>query len=178
MHQNKKDFDFGTIYPTSVYDGNLISDKRAYNGATDIQKLNVQLGERSYPIYFDQDDSTLKATIHDLHHANQTCFLITDSKLHSLYQAYIESLGIPQSHVYIVPEGEPSKSIEQYEKILSFLASHSANRDAVIFAFGGGVIGDLAGFVAATYQRGIKYVRYSKKVSNLYLFQTHIYFQI
>ena len=40
---NKKDFDFGTIYPTSVYDGNLISDKRAYNGATDIQKLNVQL---------------------------------------------------------------------------------------------------------------------------------------
>tara|TARA_B100000900_G_scaffold80494_2_gene64837 strand:+ start:4455 stop:5375 length:921 start_codon:yes stop_codon:yes gene_type:complete len=40
---NKKDFDFGTIYPTSVYDGNLISDKRVYNGATDIQKLNVQL---------------------------------------------------------------------------------------------------------------------------------------
>ena len=121
------------------------------------ETLNVQLGERSYPIYFDQDDSTLKATIHDLHQANQTCFLITDSKLHSLYQAYIESLGIPQSHVYIVPEGEPSKSIEQYEKILSFLASHSANRDAVIFAFGGGVIGDLAGFVAASYLRGIDF---------------------
>lgn len=119
--------------------------------------LNVQLDDRSYPIYFNQDDSTLKATIHDLNQVNQACFLITDSKLHGLYQAYIESLGIPQTHVYIVPEGEPSKSVEQYEKILSFLASHSANRDAVIFAFGGGVIGDLAGFVAASYLRGINF---------------------
>jgi len=40
---NKNDFYFGTIYPTNIYNGTLISDKRLYNGATDIQKLNVQL---------------------------------------------------------------------------------------------------------------------------------------
>lgn len=121
------------------------------------ETLNVQLEDRSYPIYFSQADSTLKATINDLHQQNKACYLITDSNLYSIYSDYIKSLGIPKSHVYTVPEGETSKSVEHYEKILSFLASHSANRDAAIFAFGGGVIGDLAGFVAASYLRGVDY---------------------
>lgn len=121
------------------------------------ETLNVPLEDRSYPIYFNQDDRTLKATIDDLHQKNKTCYLITDSNLFNIYSETIESLGIPKTHVYAVPEGETSKSVEHYEKILSFLASHSANRDASIFAFGGGVIGDLAGFVAASYLRGIDF---------------------
>ena len=121
------------------------------------ETLNVELEERSYPIYFNQDDSILKTTIDDLHQSNKACYLITDSNLYSIYSDYIESLGIPKTHVYSVPEGETSKSVEHYAKILSFLASHSANRDAAIFAFGGGVIGDLAGFVAASYLRGINF---------------------
>jgi 3-dehydroquinate synthase len=121
------------------------------------ETLNVPLEDRSYPIYFNQEDSTLKATIDNLHHHNKACYLITDSNLYSLYSDYIERLGIPKTHIYTVPAGETSKSVEHFEKILSFLASHSANRDASIFAFGGGVIGDLAGFVAASYLRGIDF---------------------
>lgn len=121
------------------------------------ETLNVELDDKSYPIYFNKDDSILKATILGQQQENKACFLITDSKLHELYGNYIEGLNIPKCHIYIVPEGETSKSVEQYEKILSFLASHSANRDAVLFAFGGGVIGDLAGFIAASYLRGIDF---------------------
>ena len=121
------------------------------------ETLNVLLEDRSYPIHFNAEDGTLKATIDGLHQQNKACYLITDSNLHSIYSDYIENLGIPKTHIYTVPEGETSKSIEHYEKILSFLATHSANRDATIFAFGGGVIGDLAGFVAASYLRGIQF---------------------
>ena len=121
------------------------------------ETLNVPLEDRSYPIHFNSEDSTLKAIIDGLHKKNKACYLITDSNLHSIYSDYIENLGIPKTHIYTVPEGETSKSIEHYEKILSFLAAHSANRDATIFAFGGGVIGDLAGFVAASYLRGIQF---------------------
>ena len=119
--------------------------------------LNVQLEDRTYPIYFNQDDSILKETIDGLHQNNKACYLITDSNLYSAYSDYIESLGISKEHVCVVPQGETSKTVEHYEKVLSFLATRSANRDAAIFAFGGGVIGDLAGFVAASYLRGIHF---------------------
>ena len=109
------------------------------------ETLNVLLEDRSYPIHFNSEDGTLKATIDGLHQQNKACYLITDSNLHSIYSDYIENLGIPK-HIYTVPEGETSKSIEHYENPL-FFGTHSAT-DATV-AFGGGVIGDLAGFVAA-----------------------------
>ena len=121
------------------------------------ETLNVLLEDRSYHIHFNSEDGTLKATIDSLHQQNKACYLITDSNLYTIYSDYIENLGIPKTHIYTVNEGETSKSIKHYERILSFLATRSANRDAKIFAFGGGVIGDLAGFVAASYLRGIQF---------------------
>lgn len=121
------------------------------------ETLNVLLEDRSYHIHFNSEDGTLKATIDSLHQQNKACYLITDSNLYTIYSDYIENLGIPKTHIYTVHEGETSKSIKHYERILSFLATRSANRDAKIFAFGGGVIGDLAGFVAASYLRGIQF---------------------
>ncbi|MDD6094526.1 MAG: 3-dehydroquinate synthase [Clostridia bacterium] len=60
---------------------------------------------------------------------------------------------------YILPSGENSKSISQYEKILDFLAESSLTRKDVIIAVGGGVTGDISGFCAASYLRGIRFVQ-------------------
>ncbi len=58
-------------------------------------------------------------------------------------------------HTYLVPSGEGSKSLRQAERIYHWLAEQRAERKELILAFGGGVVGDLAGFVAATYLRGM-----------------------
>ncbi len=119
--------------------------------------LKVQLLERSYPIYFSKVEQKLKSCIKDLIKDGRKCFILTDENIYSIYRDYIENLGIPASYTYIIPAGECSKSIKQYSEILSFLSVEKANRDSVLFAFGGGVIGDLAGFIAASYLRGIDF---------------------
>ena len=88
--------------------------------------------------------------------------LITDTNVDSLYgervYAALADLGF---HVLkaVIPAGEEAKSGEQYLRLLSFLASEHVTRSDVIFALGGGVVGDLSGFLAATYQRGIDFVQ-------------------
>jgi len=88
--------------------------------------------------------------------------VITDEKVYDLYGAAFEksladhSLGY---HVFTVPPGEASKSIATFGQLLSKLAQHRFNRADVVVALGGGVVGDLAGFVAASYLRGVKCVQ-------------------
>lgn len=60
---------------------------------------------------------------------------------------------------FIIPHGEASKNAENYIKILNFLASNKLTRTDAVMALGGGVVGDIAGFAAATYLRGISYVQ-------------------
>ena len=119
--------------------------------------LKVQLLERSYPIYFSEVEKKLKSYIGDLIQDSRQCFILTDENIYSIYRNYIENLGIPTSCIYIIAAGESAKSIKRYSEILSFLSKQKANRDSVLFAFGGGVIGDLVGFVAASYLRGIDF---------------------
>ena len=119
--------------------------------------LTVELGARSYTIYFTEVQERLKTCIAELKKQDRICYCITDANLHSSYQSYLEGLGFAPEHIYTIAEGEESKSIPSYTNILSFLASNSANRDTALFAFGGGVIGDLVGFVAASYLRGVDF---------------------
>ena len=88
--------------------------------------------------------------------------IITDSNVDLLYSSVVEnSLTENGFEVlkYVLPAGEKSKSIENYANILTFLANSGAMRGDVIVALGGGVVGDIAGFVAATYMRGVNYVQ-------------------
>ena len=73
-------------------------------------------------------------------------------------QRAMESEGIP-THLFFIPPGEQSKSLETAQHIYHWLASLKAERGHLILAVGGGVVGDLAGFVAATYLRGIPYAQ-------------------
>lgn len=91
-----------------------------------------------------------------------TAVIITDSNVAPLYLDTVET-SLQQSHFatlhYIFPAGEESKNLTTFSNILEFLAENHVTRSDLIVALGGGVTGDMAGFVAASYARGIPYVQ-------------------
>ena len=88
--------------------------------------------------------------------------ILTDSNVAPLYlerlEASLDAAGFSVIS-YVIPAGEESKSAEYYIAFLSFLAQNKITRSDCIFALGGGVVGDLAGFCAATYLRGVKFIQ-------------------
>ncbi|KXL53355.1 3-dehydroquinate synthase [Anaerotignum neopropionicum] len=88
--------------------------------------------------------------------------MITDSKVDSLFSATVAlSLADAGFSVckFVFPQGEGSKNIGTLSEILEFLAENEMTRQDIIIALGGGVVGDMSGFAAAIYQRGIKFVQ-------------------
>lgn len=90
------------------------------------------------------------------------CAILTDRRVGPLHaghlRAALEDAGWRVSCVLEVPAGESSKSLETYAGVVRELAREGVTRDGVLFALGGGVVGDLGGFVAATFLRGIRLV--------------------
>ena len=87
-------------------------------------------------------------------------FVITDTIVGQLYgKSFLRAVNQPPRHLLIVPSGEKSKNRNAKEKLEDKLLALHANRISVIVALGGGVIGDLAGFVAATLLRGVSYIQ-------------------
>lgn len=95
-------------------------------------------------------------------HAPCTAALVTDSYVDLLYAATVsrslEEAGF-QVVKFVFPAGERSKNLETYSSLLSFLSEQEVTRSDLIVALGGGVVGDLAGFAAATYLRGMDFVQ-------------------
>jgi len=123
-----------------------------------MQKVEVQLGERSYPILIKPQlfDQTLTAF---LPQARQVV-IISNPVVAELYLSAVTAL-FPDStvHSFILPDGEAYKTLSSFEQVMSFLLEHKINRDVLLVALGGGVIGDLTGFVAACYQRGVRFMQ-------------------
>ncbi len=89
-------------------------------------------------------------------------FLITDSNIHAIYaEAMTQDLQTTgfEPHIYIIPSGEASKSQQQVNDLYDWLLENRAERREAIIALGGGVVGDLVGFVAATYLRGVPFIQ-------------------
>lgn len=89
-------------------------------------------------------------------------FLLTDENVNNLYGdemgSYLKKDG-KEVIKYIIPPGESSKSLYMVEKILEFMAQNQISRSDLLLAFGGGVVGDLGGFLAGIYQRGIDHIQ-------------------
>lgn len=119
--------------------------------------VNVDLGERGYTIEIGVD-LDITAALGDTKRA----LIITDSVVDSLFgekaQAQVAARGIDVRRA-VVPTGEESKSIDCATHLYRDALAFGLDRSAVIVALGGGVVGDLAGFVAATYLRGVRYVQ-------------------
>jgi 3-dehydroquinate synthase len=122
--------------------------------------LTVSLGDRSYDIFFANGVFPLFQEWVGRIFRGDAVFVVTDRTVSSIYDKDIQKWlsGIPH-HVLSLPPGEGEKHGDTVREIYSFFAGTGAGRDALVVAFGGGVVGDLAGFAAATFLRGMPYVQ-------------------
>jgi 3-dehydroquinate synthase len=119
--------------------------------------LQVSLGDRSYSILFAEDlTAEVRALVAEHAGAARRIAVITDRNVATIQASTLGNLfaGAP---TLVVPAGEESKSIAELGRALDFLAGQGLDRFGAVFAVGGGVVGDLAGFAAASYLRGIDY---------------------
>ncbi|HEY1891128.1 MAG TPA: 3-dehydroquinate synthase [Steroidobacteraceae bacterium] len=124
-----------------------------------METLRVELGSRSYPILIGQGllgersafEPHLRA--HDLLVVSNT--VVAPLYLHSLQRS------LPPRRVVatILPDGESQKTLANVARILDVLVANRFGRDCAVVALGGGVVGDMAGFAAATYQRGVAFLQ-------------------
>ncbi|WP_269522542.1 3-dehydroquinate synthase [Coraliomargarita parva] len=121
------------------------------------EALTVELADRSYPIHFSESLVSLKQCVRSLREAGRAVRVISDARVLDAQPDYLSQAGFKREEILSLPAGEPTKSIQYFDECLRFLASQAVNRDGALFAFGGGVIGDLTGFVAASYLRGIDF---------------------
>jgi 3-dehydroquinate synthase len=124
-------------------------------------KLIVALGERSYPIYIGAGLID-RADFYAPHVAGRTAAIVTNETVAPLYaarlQAALAAAGA-QPLTITLPDGEAYKDWKTLDRIFAALLEARADRRTVLVALGGGVVGDMAGFAAATYQRGITHVQ-------------------
>ncbi len=124
-----------------------------------VQELTVALSERSYPIRIGtdllSDPSQLRSAI-----AGRQVLLLSNTTVAPLYAARVEAAlqGLRYSTL-LLPDGERHKTIESASLIWQALAEMGAQRNATLIALGGGVIGDMGGFAAACWMRGIDFVQ-------------------
>jgi 3-dehydroquinate synthase len=119
--------------------------------------LTVNLGERSYPISFGSDLTTeVQAKAAALISAGRRVAVLTDQNLIDHQFGALHEM-FPDLPMHIVTPGEATKSLAEFGRVLNFLAAQRMDRTGVLFTVGGGVIGDLGGFAAASYLRGIDY---------------------
>lgn len=127
-----------------------------------IEKLIVNLGERSYPIYISHNYlATLGDTLKNLGLRGKI-LIITNPTLNKLYGnktlQSIKSVGY-DADIFQIPEGETQKNLDTVSKIYNHLIEKEYSRQTILAALGGGVIGDITGFAAATYMRGIRFIQ-------------------
>jgi len=124
--------------------------------------IRVQLAERSYEIRIDRGNLPRCADFVKQCAPAKRAVVITDDHVQAPHASAthrsLESAGVACESI-VVPAGESSKSVAQAERLWGELATKNIDRKTVIVAVGGGVIGDLAGFIAASYARGLRFVQ-------------------
>jgi len=122
----------------------------------------VETTTQSYPVFVGYDlldklgEKMKQAAL------SGTATVISDENVFSLYGSKVEEIlkdaGFAVNS-FVVPPGEETKNMDYATKIYDFLVEHRAERDDIIIALGGGMVGDLAGFVAATFLRGMPWIQ-------------------
>jgi len=119
--------------------------------------VEVELGDRSYLIWIGEDvEEGILQAASSLLSENRRCAFVVDAGFSSnqpSFMAQLQDFG----PILILPAGETSKSLAQLSSVYDFLAKNAIDRSCCLFAVGGGVVGDLGGFAAASYLRGIDY---------------------
>ena len=123
-------------------------------------QLTVNLGENSYPIYIENGILPHAGSYISQVFSGRKIMIISDDRVFPLYGEKVkDSLNDYECHSLVLPHGEPTKSFQSLPKIYEALLNAKLTRSDLVIALGGGVIGDLAGFAASSYLRGIKFVQ-------------------
>ncbi|WP_456274232.1 3-dehydroquinate synthase [Bacillus sp. AK031] len=121
--------------------------------------LQIKTDTKQYPVYI--GNNILGELQHILSELEiSRIMVIADKTVHGLYMELLQEY-LPSSvvcSVFPVPSGEEAKTLKVYEDCMTFAINNGLDRQSVIIAFGGGACGDLAGFVAATFMRGIRFI--------------------
>lgn len=122
--------------------------------------LNMPLLNDEYDIYIGSGAALYFNTLVKKAYDGKKVFVVTDTNVFDLHSQYLKS-KLPDFELIfeVVTPGEQSKSFENYQKVCESLIEKGIKRGHLIIAFGGGVVGDLAGFVAASLYRGVKCIQ-------------------
>jgi 3-dehydroquinate synthase len=121
--------------------------------------LTVELGERSYPILI-QANLLDHPEVLTSHLTTKKVVVVTNDVVGPLYYPIVsQALAGYEVSKIVVPDGEQYKNLQSFEMVISKLLEMSAGRDTTLIALGGGVVGDLTGFVAASFQRGVPFIQ-------------------
>lgn len=125
------------------------------------EQVDIQLGERSYPILIGSGLLDAAATWQEIPRA-ATALIVTDTVVAPLYAERLQQAVASRFktvHLIVLPDGEIHKNWATLNLIFDLLLLHACDRKTVVFALGGGVVGDMAGFAAACYMRGVPFVQ-------------------
>jgi len=122
-------------------------------------KIKVDLGNNSYNISLIED---FKASVTKFASSTKSqCMLITQEEIFNIYKnSFNELSDLANVNIFIINQGEKAKSFETISLIVNDMARKHFDRSSLVFAVGGGVVGDVAGFAASIFMRGIKYIQY------------------
>lgn len=127
-----------------------------------MKTVRVELGQRSYDILIGEDILLSTGSHLRSRGLGRRLVLIANPSVHELYgdplQQALVTEGFDVFHL-LIPEGEQNKNLHTVENIHTFLIAEKADRRTTLLALGGGVTGDIVGFVAATFLRGVRYVQ-------------------
>ncbi|MCR5265190.1 MAG: 3-dehydroquinate synthase [Cyanobacteria bacterium RUI128] len=121
--------------------------------------LTVNIPEtesKSYPIYINNDDiNQLKSKLDEETQGRKRLVIFSEK----VYKIYGKTLNFNKSEIFVLKDGEDKKNLHFFEKIIKKAITLKLSRKDIIVAIGGGVVGDMAGFAAASYMRGIDFIQ-------------------
>jgi len=126
-----------------------------------VETVHIHLGERSYPILIGAGLLSAPSTWADMPKGS-SALIVTNTTVAPLYAATVQAALAPhfaQVHVLALPDGEAHKGWEALNQIFDVLLAQACDRRTVLVALGGGVVGDMTGFAAACYMRGVPFVQ-------------------
>jgi shikimate kinase / 3-dehydroquinate synthase len=123
--------------------------------------LPVDLAERSYPIYVENDLSGHMDAVAAKAGCPPRFLIVTDGNLKAHQKRMLERLrgSLGECHIFFFKPGEEEKNLKSLNKLFTFMLRHAYPRKTTLVAFGGGVVGDMAGFAASVYMRGIPFIQ-------------------
>lgn len=124
-----------------------------------MKTIDIDLPTNGYPVYLGRGLLSAEA-LWAKHLGGGKVLVVSNETVAPLYlERLLEALGERDTEIHVIPDGEKHKTVETWQGILDHLVDMQARRDASLVALGGGVVGDITGFAAASYMRGVRFLQ-------------------